>query len=100
LALVGLFITVFLSFKLLPPRPEHYKRHRTVFMLLQWILMPFTSIVYSAFSALYSQTRLLFGRYLDRFDVTAKVTHEAREEFRTQQAKEKKHRRFLKRNKK
>jgi cellulose synthase/poly-beta-1,6-N-acetylglucosamine synthase-like glycosyltransferase len=77
IALVGLLITVFLSFKLLPPRPERYKRHRTVFMLLQWFLMPITSIAYSSFSALYSQTRLLFGNYLDKFDVTAKSTHES-----------------------
>jgi cellulose synthase/poly-beta-1,6-N-acetylglucosamine synthase-like glycosyltransferase len=91
-ALVGLFITVFLAFKLLPPRPERYKRHRTIFMLLQWILMPVTSIVYSAFSALYAQTRLLLGKYLDKFDVTAKVTHEAREAYRVNHLKEKKKR--------
>jgi len=81
-ALVGLLITVFLSFKLLPPRPERYKRHRTFFMLIQWFLMPVTAIAYTSFSALYSQTRLLFGRYLDRFDVTAKATHATREKVR------------------
>jgi cellulose synthase/poly-beta-1,6-N-acetylglucosamine synthase-like glycosyltransferase len=79
IALVGLFITVFLAFRLLPPRPERYKRHRTVWMLLQWFLMPITAIVYSAFSALYSQTRLLTGRYLTKFDVTAKETHASRQ---------------------
>ncbi len=78
-ALIGLFITVFLAFKLLPPRPERYKRHRTIGMLLQWILMPVTAIVYSAFSALYSQTLLLTGRYLTKFDVTAKETHASRQ---------------------
>ncbi|MGI8634522.1 MAG: glycosyltransferase, partial [Segetibacter sp.] len=35
IALIGIFITVFLTFKMLPPRPERYKRHRSVFMLLQ-----------------------------------------------------------------
>lgn len=72
-ALIGLVITVFLSFKMLPPRPARYKRSRTVFMLLQWVLMPVTAIVYSAAAAFYSQTRLLFGRYLTKFDVTAKA---------------------------
>jgi cellulose synthase/poly-beta-1,6-N-acetylglucosamine synthase-like glycosyltransferase len=86
-ALVGLFITVFLAFKLLPPRPERYKRHRTIFMLLQWVLMPFTSIIYSSFSALYSQTRLFTGRYLDKFDVTIKTTHETRQKYRASQKK-------------
>lgn len=74
IGLVGLVITVFLSFKLLPPRPERYKRHRTIFMLLQWVLMPVTAIAYSSFAALYSQARLFLGRYLERFDVTVKAS--------------------------
>ena len=74
-ALVGLFITVFLSFKMLPPRPERYKRHRTYMMVAQWVLMPVTAIIYSTISALYSQWRLFTGRYLDKFDVTDKATH-------------------------
>ena len=74
-ATIGLLITVFLAFKLLPPRPLRYKRHRTVFMVLQWFLMPISAIGYSAGSALYSQGRLFLGRYLDKFDVTDKETH-------------------------
>lgn len=72
-AMIGLFITVFLAFRMLPPRPERYKRHRSFLMIIQWVLMPFTSIVYGSAAALYSQSRLLFGRYLDRFDVTDKA---------------------------
>ncbi|MBC7459634.1 hypothetical protein H7200_02910 [Candidatus Saccharibacteria bacterium] len=76
-ALIGLFITVFLSLKMLPPRPERYKRHRTIGMVLQWFLMPISAICYSAATALYSQTRLLFGNYLTKFDVTNKATFES-----------------------
>ncbi len=76
-AMIGLFITVFLSLKMLPPRPARYKRHRTVLMVAQWFLMPLTAIGYSSLSAFYSQTRLLFGRYLDKFDVTDKATHQS-----------------------
>lgn len=76
-AMIGLFITVFISFKMLPPRPERYKRSRSVMMLAQWILMPVTSVCYSALSALYSQGRLFLGRYLDKFDVTDKATHQS-----------------------
>lgn len=76
IAMVGILITVFLSFKMLPPRPERYKRSRTIGMLLQWLLMPFTAIFYSSFSAFYSQTRLMLGKYLDKFDVTDKATIE------------------------
>lgn len=77
IALVGLFITVFLSFKMLPPRPEHYKRRRTYWMIAQWVLMPFTAIIYSSTASLYSQGRLFLGRYLDKFDVTDKATHQS-----------------------
>lgn len=76
IAMIGLFITIFISFKILPPRPERYKKRRSFGMLIQWVLMPFTAIAYSASSALYSQGRLLFGRYLDKFDVTEKATIE------------------------
>jgi len=75
IALVGLFITIFVSLKILPPRPERYKSHRTILMLLQWVLMPFTTIIYGALSALYSQGRLFIGKYLDKFDVTDKATY-------------------------
>lgn len=75
-AMIGLFITVFLGFKMLPPRPARYKRHRSVGMLLQWCLMPVTAIAYSAASAFNAQTHLFLGKYLDKFDVTEKATHE------------------------
>lgn len=72
-AMVGIFITVFLTFKMLPPRPERYKKHRSVWMLVQWVLMPITAIAYGSVAAFYSQTRLALGKYLDKFDVTEKV---------------------------
>lgn len=75
-AMIGLLITVFLGFKMLPPRPARYKRHRSLGMLLQWGLMPVTAIVYSAASAFNAQTHLFLGKYLDKFDVTEKATHE------------------------
>ncbi|HET8884184.1 MAG TPA: hypothetical protein VFM68_01805 [Candidatus Saccharimonadales bacterium] len=75
-AMIGLFITVFLGFKMLPPRPARYKRHRSFGMVLQWCLMPLTAIVYSSASAFNAQTHLFLGKYLDKFDVTEKATHE------------------------
>jgi hypothetical protein len=54
LAMLGLFVTVYLSLRLLPPRPKRYKPHRTVFMLLQYILFPVTTILYNGMSGLYS----------------------------------------------
>jgi cellulose synthase/poly-beta-1,6-N-acetylglucosamine synthase-like glycosyltransferase len=73
IALAGIFVTLFLSMKMLPPKPERYKRHRSIFMLLQWFLLPITTIGYNSFAALYSQTRLMFGKYIGKFDVTDKA---------------------------
>lgn len=73
LAMFSLIIIVFLSFKMLPKRPERYKRHRNIGMLLQWLIMPITSLAYGSAAAFYSQTRLMLGKYLDRFDVTEKA---------------------------
>lgn len=72
-ALVGGLALVFICLKTLPARPERYKRHRNIFMLLQWAYLPITTFVYNSFAALNSQTRLVFGRYLDKFDLTEKA---------------------------
>lgn len=82
IALIGLIVLVFLAFKMLPPRPERYKRHRTVGMVLQWVLMPITAIGYLSMAALNAQARLFMGRYLTKFDVTAKETVASRERAR------------------
>lgn len=73
-AMIGLFITIFISLKMLPARPARYKRRRTIGMVLQWLLMPITSVLYSSLAAYTAQTYLLFGKYLDKFDVTDKAT--------------------------
>lgn len=72
-ALIGIIITLFLSIKLLPPRPERYGKWRYIPMALQWLLMPVTSILFASSAALFSQTRLIFARYADVFDATVKV---------------------------
>jgi cellulose synthase/poly-beta-1,6-N-acetylglucosamine synthase-like glycosyltransferase len=71
-ATVGILITLYLSLRVLPPKPARYRRHRNIWMMVQWIYLPVTSIVYSSFAALYSQTRLMFGWYLG-FIVTEKA---------------------------
>ncbi|HKU19232.1 MAG TPA: glycosyltransferase family 2 protein [Candidatus Saccharimonadales bacterium] len=71
--LVGALASLFVALKTLPPRPLRYKRHRTIFMVLQWLYLPVTTIVYGSLAALYSQTRLMFGWYPTKFDVTEKI---------------------------
>jgi hypothetical protein len=78
IGLVGSLGSIYISLRTLPPRPARYKRHRSILMLLQWVYLPITSIVYGSTAAFYSQTRLLFGRYISKFDVTEKaVVNEA-----------------------
>jgi hypothetical protein len=72
-AMIGLFVSIYFSIRLLPPKPPRYKNRHRIYMLLQWVYLPLTTIIYSSFAALYSQTRLMFGRYLGKFDVTTKV---------------------------
>lgn len=74
IAMIGLFITILLMLKMLPPRPERYKRRRTIWMVLQWVLMPVTSVCYSSIASFNAQTHLMLGKYLDKFDVTDKAT--------------------------
>ena len=71
-ASVGIVATIWVSLLLLPPRPAHHKKTRFISMLLQWILLPVTTVAFGAFAALNAQTRLMFGRYLEEFDVTEK----------------------------
>lgn len=78
-AMVGVFITILLMLKMLPPRPARYKRRRTVGMVLQWLLMPLTSVGYSSLASFNAQTHLMLGKYLDKFDVTDKATVASRQ---------------------
>ena len=72
-AMIGLVVTVLISFRMLPPRPAKYRRGKNISMLIQWILLPFTSILYQSIAAYYAQTRLMLGKYMEKFDVTKKV---------------------------
>ncbi len=74
IGLIGLLVMIYVSLVTLPPRPARHKRHRSLLMLLQWVLLPVTGIAFGCLAAFNSQTRLMFKRYLSRFDVTEKAT--------------------------
>ena len=75
--MVGIVLSFYLSLRSLPPKPLRYKRHRNIWMILQWVYLPLTSIVYSAAAAIYAQIRLASGRYLG-FVVTEKASKSER----------------------
>lgn len=74
-ALVGALITIYLSLISLPPRPPRYRRTKLLGMLLQWILLPVTALIFSSFAAIDAQTRLMLGKPLE-FYVTEKARRE------------------------
>ena len=73
IASLGLLITVLVSLRMLPKRPARYRKGRNILMIVQWVLMPVTSILYQSIAAYYAQTRLMLGLYMEKFDVTKKV---------------------------
>ena len=72
-ASVGLIVSIIVSLRMLPKRPKKYHKSKNIFMVIQWILMPITSILYQSIAAFYAQTRLMLGKYMEKFDVTNKV---------------------------
>lgn len=76
-SLLGIFVSIWMSFILLPSVPEQegpwYKRvYLWLSLAFQWMLLPISTILFSALPALDAQTRLIFGNKL-HFDVTMKI---------------------------
>ena len=70
-AMAGLIVSAITSMSLLPRRPKEYSAMRSVAFALQWVLVPFTMILFSSLPGLDAQLRLMTGRYLG-FWVTPK----------------------------
>ncbi|MES2135403.1 MAG: glycosyltransferase family 2 protein [Patescibacteria group bacterium] len=71
LAMSGLVFSSIFFMYLVPQRPQEYSWRRSVTMALQWILVPFTMVIFSAIPGLDAQVRLFFAKYLG-FWVTPK----------------------------
>ena len=61
LSMIGVASSAILSVLLLPPREEKLGLVDYCAYVLQWILMPFTLIIFGAFPAIEAQTRLALG---------------------------------------
>jgi len=70
-AMLGLLLSAMVYVSFLPERPKDVRPTSRVFMILQWVLIPFTITIFGAIPGLDAQTRLMFGRYMG-FWVTPK----------------------------
>lgn len=73
IAMIGMIVSAILSIFLLPPRPKNFSKWKNLSMIFQWLLLPFTLIIFGAFPALEAQLRLALGKYLG-FWVTEKFS--------------------------
>lgn len=76
ISMLGMCVSAILSAVLLPPLPKELPWYKKIqkhsFVLLQWILLPVTLILFGSLPALDAQIRLMLGKYMG-FWVTEKV---------------------------
>ncbi|OGN00961.1 MAG: hypothetical protein A3B91_00580 [Candidatus Yanofskybacteria bacterium RIFCSPHIGHO2_02_FULL_41_29] len=72
ISMIGLVSTAVLSIVLLPPRPPKFGKFKYLWMVLQWLLFPITTIGLGLLPGLEAQTRLMLGKYMG-FWVTPKI---------------------------
>jgi cellulose synthase/poly-beta-1,6-N-acetylglucosamine synthase-like glycosyltransferase len=75
LAMLGLVSSAIYSTLLLPRRPKGFGAIRQLGMVVQWILIPFTILVFGSIPGIEAQTRLMLGKYMG-FWVTPKEKNE------------------------
>lgn len=71
-SMIGLIVSIYLSFILLPPRPLNYTKFKYITFILGWLLFPISTIFFTSLPALDAQIRLMLGKYMG-FWVTEKV---------------------------
>lgn len=72
-AFLGLFATIYVQEKTVPPRPKTWSPIQWVWSYLQYLLVPVILVTISTVPAIDAQTSLMFGRYLEY-----RVTNKAR----------------------
>ena len=74
-SLFTLFVCMFISIKLLPPRPKDVKPQKRIVMFAQWLFSPVVCALLGSTPAIDAQTRLMLGKYM-HFYVTSKSRKE------------------------
>lgn len=68
---IGIALQAIIAMQLLPPRPARYGKTKGLEMILMWVLMPISGILFGSLAAIDAETRLMLGKYMG-FHVTAK----------------------------
>jgi len=71
-AMVGMIFSAIISTILLPKRPRRYNFIKSIAMVLQWLILPISIIIFGAIPGLEAQTRMMLGKYMG-FWVTPKA---------------------------
>jgi len=73
-AMLGLVLAAFISFSFMPRLPDDHPRRKAKYLIaaLQWLMVPFTIVIFGAIPGLHAQTNLAIGRYMGEFWVTPK----------------------------
>lgn len=71
-AFVGIFSTIYVHEKTVPPRPKSWNIFKKLWSYIQWVLVPVIMVTISAFPAIDAQTRLMLGNYME-FRTTVKA---------------------------
>ena len=71
LSLFTIFVCIFITMRLLPPRPKDVKPGKRWVMIFQWFLSPLVAAGLGSTPAVDAQTRLMLGKYM-KFHVTEK----------------------------
>lgn len=72
IGMAGIIIYAILSTIILPKPTRKLAKYKYILMVLQWIFLPITMILFGSIPALDAQTRMMLGKRMG-FDVTEKV---------------------------
>jgi hypothetical protein len=70
-AMIGMVLAAIISTVILPKKPKDFSAWRYLVMLVQWMFLPASIIIFGSVPGLEAQTRLMFGKYMG-FWVTPK----------------------------
>jgi hypothetical protein len=74
---VGVLISAIVAQGLLPPMPKHFPKWKRLEMIIQWIFVPISGVIFGSIPALDAETRLMLGKYLGFAVTTKERKHEA-----------------------